>query len=232
MSTVIRWTLPIVAYLCVGTVISALVCYGYLRSSGRLNDETMFRITALLHGIDLEALAKEGAATVEETPPEQPSFARQQEQLMAATLHWDAKKEQLSRLLNDFDLQLKAVSEAMDRYASLRDIVEQYLLEERQKVVDASLSSVRAQLEVMDPKKQAKPLLIKYIAAGDVDTVILLLGSMKERTRREILRTFTNTPADIDLLFQIQDHMLNDNPAKPLIDEKLDELQKLNSQEK
>jgi hypothetical protein len=231
MSSIIRWTLPLVAYLCVGTVVSALLGYGYLRRSGRLNDETMFRITALLHGIDLDSLAKEGKATVEDTPPEEPSFAEMQEQLMSATLHWDAKREQLTRLRNDFDYQLKAVNAAMDRYASLRSIVETYLKSERQKVIDASLSSVREQIEAMEPRKQAKPLLVKYITAGEIETVIMLLGSMKERTRKEILQTFV-TPAEIDMLFQMHDHMLNDNPAKPLIDAQLDELQKLDSQEK
>ena len=79
MNALIRWTFPLIAYLCVGTVISAALGYGYLRHSGKLDDETMFRIMALVHGVDLDELAKEGTPTVEETPPEEPSFAEQQQ---------------------------------------------------------------------------------------------------------------------------------------------------------
>jgi hypothetical protein len=231
MSALIRWTLPLVAYLCVGTVVSAAVGYWYLRSSGRLDDDTLFRITALLHGIDLDALAKEGEATVDETPPEEPSFAQQQEQLQTATLHFDAKQKQLADSLTDFDYQLKRVGEATERYAQLRKVVEDFFEEQRKKLESGDLTSVRAQLEALIPKKQAKPLLIKYIEAGEVEKVILLLGSMKERTRSEILRTF-DTPDDIEMLFQIQNHMLNDNPAMAVINEQLEALKQLKAEEK
>ena len=82
----------------------------------------------------------------------------------------------------------------------------------------------------MDPKKQAKPILIKMIEAGQIDEVILLLGSMKPQIRRDILRTF-NTPEDIEILYQIQSHMLNDDPAKPLIDAQLDSLEQMQAQD-
>src|SRR5262245_64821478 len=120
MSALIRLTLPLVAYLCVGTVITALLGYGYLRHSGALTDETIFRIMALVQGVDLDQIAKEGQKAVETVPAEEPSFAEQQAKVEAATLHFDAKQKQLAQSLSNFDYQLKAVSEATERYKQLQ----------------------------------------------------------------------------------------------------------------
>jgi hypothetical protein len=231
MSALVRWTLPLVAYLCVGTVISAALGYFYLRRSGKLDDETMFRVMALLHGVDLDKIAAEGKAAVAEAPPEEPSFAEQQVHTQATKLLFDAKQKQLDDSLRIFDTEKKLVNEANERYKQLQRVVEDYFLEQLERLSNADLAAVRAQLEALAPKKQAKPILIKYIQAGDIDTVILLLGSMKDRARREILKTF-DTEEDVEMLFQLEQHMLNDNPAKAKIQEQLDALKKLKSQEK
>jgi hypothetical protein len=232
MSTLIRFTLPLVAYLCVGTVITAGLGYGYLRRSGKLNDETMFRIMALVHGLDLNELAEKSEKSVEGTPPEEASFGEQQAHVQATTLRFDAKQKQLADSLVQFEYQVNRVTAARERYDELRTAVETFLTEKEKELTDSDLSGVRAQLEAMDPKKQAKPLLMKYIENGEVDLVVKLLGSMKERSRREILRTFTTPEEDIKVLKQIQEHMLNDNPAKDLIAKKLEELDKLKAEDK
>lgn len=230
MSALIRWTIPIVAYLCVGTVITATLGYFYLRHSGKLDDATMFRVMALLHGVDLDKIAAQGKVAVEETPPEEPSFVEQHSQSQAAKLIFDAKQKQLDDSLSKFDTDLKLVNEATERYKSLQRVVEDYFREQQLRLANSDLASVRAQLEALDPKKQAKPILINYIK-DDIDTAILLLGSMKDRARQAILKTFDSVE-DVALLYQLQQHMLNDNPAKAKIQEQLDELNKLKSQEK
>lgn len=230
MSALIRWTLPLVAYLCVGTVISAAIGYGYLRRSGRLDDDTMFRVMALLQGVDLEALKEEGKKTEGEVPPEEPSFADQQRQVQGASLRFDAKQKQLADSLVDFDYQLRQVSEATQRYAQLRTVVERFLEEQRDKFANEGLAKVREQLEALIPKKQAKPILINMIEDGRVEEVILILGSMKPQIRKEILRTF-DTPTDVEILYRIQTHMLTDDPARPIIDAQLDALKQLKSED-
>jgi hypothetical protein len=231
MSALIRWTLPLVAYLCVGTVISAAIGYGYLRRSGRLDDDTMFRVMALLQGVDLEALKQEGKKTEGEVPAEEQSFAEQQLQVQGAALRFDAKQKQLADSLVDFDYQLRQVSEATQRYAQLRTVVEQFLEDQQEKFANLGLAKVREQLEALIPKKQAKPILISMIEDGRVEEVILLLGSMKPQIRKEILRTF-DTPTDVEILYRIQTHMLTDDPARPIIDAQLDALKQLQSQDR
>ncbi len=231
MRALTRLMLPLVAYLCVGTVISAALGYGYLRHSGKLDDEKMFRIMATLHGLDLDEIAKEGEATVEETPPEEASFASQQGQMQAATLRFDAKQKQLSDSLVQFQYQVDRVTAARERYDELRTAVETFLTQQQEELTNSDLGNVRANLEALIPKKQAKPLLVKYIQEGDVNLVVKLLGSMKERSRREILRTF-DTPEDIVMLHQVFANMLDDNPAKAKISEQLEALQQLKAEDK
>jgi len=230
MSGLIRLALPLVGYVCVATVVSAGIAYGYLRSSGRLDDDTIFRITALVQGVDLDELEKQGQqATAAGTPPEEPSFAEQQQRLQAAALHFDAKEKQLADSLNQFEHQLRQLSEATARYDNLKKSVDSYLNQKRDEVVAEARTKVRTQIEALVPKKQAKPLLTKMIEAGQLDEVILLLNSMKPRNQQEILRTF-DAPEDIDQLYRLQQRMLAGAPAKPFIDAQLEQLKKLNEQ--
>jgi len=231
MGALVRWIFPLVGYLCVATVVSAALGYGYMRHSGTLDDETMFRITALLHGVDLAEIEKAPPAETSEAPPEESSFADQQEALQAATLHFDAKKKQLSDSLNDFDYQLKRLSEATARYSQLKRSVEIYLDDQSKKVSDEARNKVRAQLESLIPKKQAKPILLRMIKDDQVDEVILLLGSMKARNQEMILRTF-DTVDDLDMLYRVQQRMLAGHPAKQFIDDQVKALQQLKQQEK
>ncbi len=231
MSALIRWILPLVGYLCVATVVSAALGYGYLRHSGRLDDETMFRVTALLQGVDLAEIEKAGKATVAETPPEESSFTEQQERVQTATLHFDAKQKQLADSLSQFNSELNRLTEAQARYRDLKVSVELYLTKLEEDVANEALQKVRSQLEGLIAKKQAKPIVIKMIDAGQVDQVILLLNSMKPRNQQEILRTF-DSPEDIDRLYSVQQRMLEGAPAKPYIDAQLEQLKKLNEQNK
>jgi hypothetical protein len=230
MGALIRFTLPLVAYLCVGTVISAILGYGYLRQTGKLNDETVFRITALLHGIDLAKLAEEGHQSEEATPPEEPSFAEQQAQSQAMTLRFEEKQKQLENSLRAFDNERKRIATEQGRYTQLQAQVESYLEEQRKQFENTDLAKVIKDIELLIPQKQAKPILIQYIAAGEVEKVVQILGSMKERARKEILRTFVSEE-EVKMLFQMQQHMLNNNPALAEIDEHLKKFNELKSED-
>ena len=231
MGALVRWTFPLLGYLCVATVVSAALGYGYLRQSGKLNDETMFRITALLHGVDLAEIEKVPTAAASEVPTEETSFSEQQQRLQAATLHFDAKQKQIADSLSDFDYQLKRLSEATSRYSQLKRSVEIYLQEQSSKVSDEARSKVREQIEQLDPKKQAKPILIRMIKDDQVDEVIMLLGTMKARNREMILKKF-DTVDDLDMLYRVQQRMLAGHPAKQFIDDQVKALQQLKQQEK
>jgi hypothetical protein len=146
------------------------------------------------------------------------------------SLHFDAKQKQLAISLVSFDYQLKQLITATDNYARLKREVSEYLDQQGQLVLRVAMQEVRQQLELLSPK-QAKPILISYIADNDMDDVIKLLGNMKPKKREAILKTFT-TEEDIEMLYRIQRKMLAGEPEKPFIDEKLKTLEELKAQEK
>lgn len=229
MSFLLRMLIPLIGYVCVATVVSGALGYGYLRKSGKLSDEKLYRIVALVHDVDLDEIEHAKETVVSETPPEEPSFAEQQQFAQAATIHFDAKRKQLASSLMEFDHQLKRLTDEANRYAMLGDSVEQELKSQREQLLNAQLVEVSKQIESMHPLKQAKPMLVKRIEQGRLDEVILLLNSMKPRNRTAILNTFT-TEQDIDHLYEVQRKMLEGGQAVDFIDERLKELQQLKNQ--
>lgn len=230
MKKLIGMLLALIGYFCVATVISAGLGYGYLRHSGKLDDETMFRVVALVQGVDLDAIDKASQDKATEVPPEEPSFQDQRRQSQQASLAFDAKQKQLSVSLVNFDYHLKQINSATDHYARLRAEVEQYLRQQSDLVLNAKVKEVRDQIASLSPT-QAKPILLKYITDNRVDDVIMLLGSMKPKDRQDILKQF-KTEEDLEMLYRIQRKMLAGDPTKPFIDDKLRELEQLKSQDK
>jgi len=231
MGRLFGFLISLIGYACVATVISAALGYAYLRHAGKLDDETMFRVVALVHGVNLDEIAKAKKQEAPGTPGEEPSFQEQRQRLQTASLQFDAKQKQLADALVIFNYQLKQLNLATENYAKLRAEVKQYLEEQGKLVLSENMQKVRAQLELVDPKKQAKPMLTKYIDDNRIDEVIMLLNSMKPKSQMDILKTF-NAPEDLDRLYRIQRKMLAGEPVKPMIDARLKELEQLEAKQK
>lgn len=229
MSRLLGMLLSLVGYACVATIISAALGYGYLRKSGYLDNEKLFKVVALLQDVDLEEIRKSSHQQGPEVPEEEPSFQQQQRNAQTTLLNFDAKQKQLAVSLVNFDYQLKQLNAAIDNYARLKDDVKNYLDEQGKLVLREAMQDVREQLESLSPK-QSKAILISYIQDNSVDDVIMLLGAMKDKSREKILKTFT-TDQDQEMLYRIQRKMLAGEPVKPFIDAKLQELEQLKSQD-
>jgi len=226
MAGMIRLLFPLVGYLCVASTITAAGGYGYLRYSGILDDEKLFRIVSILHDIDLQEVTDREKADQEEVPPEEMSYEQRQEHLQMATLHLQAKKDDLEKQLNEFQTQFRQLNIANARYQAYKEDVEKYLQQRKKEAQEEGLLAVRKQLQNLAPKRQAKPLLVKMIKDDRADEVITLLNGMPTKKRSDILKTF-DTVEDIDMLYRIQEKMLSGDPVKPFIDEKLKELNQM-----
>ena len=229
MSIIVRFLFPLIGYLCVGTVITGALAYGYLVQTGRLTDETEFRIAALLHGVDLDELHNEVSQQEDEAPDAEPSYDEKQRQLDIVSLHSDAMRKQLESSLTEFDYQLKRLSTESSRYASLKKEVEEFLNQQKNLVETEAMQRVIAQIEGLSAKKQAKPILKQYIDDQRIDQVILILNRMKPTVRRDVLKAF-DAPEDLDQLYLIQRAMLSNDPNKVFIDEKIEALKALKGQ--
>ncbi len=229
MSTMIRFLFPLLGFLCTATVITLAAGVGYLRMNGTLDDEHMLRIVSMLHGVDLEKIAEEHETGAEDVPLEELSYAQQSEQRQVATLHLQAKQDDLDKQLREFQSEFKQISVAYDRYKIFQSEVQEFLKQREEQAVESGLVAVRSQLQNLSAKKQAKPLLVDWIKKGRIDDVILILNGLSNRSRKEIIRTF-DSPDDVDMLRRIYEQMLAGHPEKPFIEEKLKELEQLKKQ--
>jgi len=223
MNAMIRIVFPLIAYLCVGTVITLAGGYGYLRFSDRLDDERMFQILSLIYGIDLDEITKTYEAGQEDVPPEDMSFAQQQEQVQLAILNRQGKQDDLKKLIDEFESKTKELNVASGHFGSFKEQVEIYLKQRKDEAIKSGVVNVRGQLQNLNAKKQAKPLLIKMINEGRMDDVILLLNFMPKRNSTEILRSF-DSEKEIDMIYEIEKRMLLGDPERSFIDSKLQEL--------
>lgn len=230
MSRMLGVLVTLAGYVCAATVISAALGYGYLKKTGKLDDEKLFRIMAIVQDVDLAAIEAANEATEAGVPEEEPSFNEQQRRSHTASLHFDAKQKQLAVSLVNFDYQLKQLNAAIENYAQLKKEVADYLDEQGKLVLREAMQEVGEQMEVIKPK-ESKALLIKYITDNRIDEVIMLLGNMKPRSREAILKTFVSDE-DKEMLYRIQRKMLAGEPVKPFIDEKIEALEQLKAQEK
>ncbi|QDT00049.1 hypothetical protein [Adhaeretor mobilis] len=223
----IRILFPLIGYLSVATVITGVLGYGYLRQTGKLDDERMLQVLAVLHDVDLNAIehAQERPETV--VPEEQMSYEQQQEQLRIATLQFDAKQKELSESLATFDYDFKKLNAATGRYNQLAGEVEAELKRQRESLMTESVRKGREAIEMMIPSKQSKPIIKEMIDEGEIDLVIKILSSMAKRKQQTILQTFVGTDEDIDILYRITQEMLAGGETKQYIDDKLGDLRKL-----
>ena len=231
MAGLIRVLFPLVGYLCTATIITLAVGLGYLRSTEILDDEKMFRIVSILHDVDLEKIAEKHRTGEDDVPVEEPSYDQKFELGQVATLHLQAKQDDLEKQLNIFEAEFRKVSGIMARYNTLTNEVDQYLRQREELAKESGLVAVRNQIENLNAKKQTKPLLKQWINEGRIDEVILLLNGLRDRSRREIIKTF-DAPEDVDMLKRIYEQMLAGHPEKTFIEGKLQELEKLKQQDR
>jgi len=231
MSAIIRILFPAIAYLCVGTVITLAGGFGYLRVTDKLDDERMFQILSLLHGIDLDEIAKTHEEGQGDVPPEGLSYEQQQQRVQLAILNRQGKRDDLKNLIDAFDSQFKKLNAASNHFGSFKEEVQLYLKQRKAEAIESGIVGVRGQLQNLNAKKQAKPLLKKMIDAGRMDDVILLLNYMPKRNRTEILLSF-DSEEEIDMIYEIEKRMLRGDPERSFIDGKFDELKQGRKQDK
>lgn len=230
MAGMIRFLFPAIGFFCTALVLTGVGFFGYLRQSGTINDQKMFEIVALLHDIDLGNKSAAAAPQKADVPPEEMSYEERQKQLQIGEIQLQAKQEDLNSHLREFETRSRQLSTANSQYQNYKLEVEEYLNKIKADAETEGLDAVRNQLQNMDPKKQAKPLLSQMIREDKTLQVIQLLNGMSPSKRSEILKKF-DTADDLTLLAIIQEKMLEGDPVKPFVERQLEELNKLNATE-
>jgi hypothetical protein len=205
----IRLLFALIGYLATATVITLALGLGYLWHTERLSDDKMFRMIALLQGVDLEQIAEAERASEEDVPAEEPSMDEVVGQQQVLDRNFEVKLLALQRGRQEYDhrlQQLKAQSERFDRLA--RDYQDK-LKQQEELTTQENLAKVISDLEQVKPVT-AKNLLMRWIEEGRMSDVITLLERMSENKKGKILKSFS-TDDELDKLHEIHRLMIDAN---------------------
>lgn len=208
----IRLLFSLIGYVATATVITLALGVGYLWKTERLTDDKMFRMIALLQGVDLEQIAAAERATDEEVPAEEPSTDAVVGQQQVLDRNFEVKLLSLQRGRRAYDDSLQQLIIQRDRFDRLAHDWENKLKQQGELTTQGNLAKVVNDLEQVKPAT-AKNLLMQWIDDGRMNDVITLLGRMSENKKGKILKSFS-TPDELEKLHEIHRLMIDGNKSK------------------
>jgi hypothetical protein len=222
--------IALIGYLATATVITVVLGVGYLWRTERLTDDKMFRVVALLQGVDLQQIADAQKKTEEEIPPEEASMDTVVGHQQILDRNYEVKLLELQRGRQEYDHRLQQLKEQSERYDQLARTWQDKLTQQEQLTTQENMAKVVSDLEQVKPST-AKDLLMRWINEDRMNDVITLLGKMSENKKGKILNSFT-TPEELDKLHQIHRLMLDSTASKNDLSKALGELKQLAPQPK
>jgi hypothetical protein len=222
--------IALIGYLATATVITVALGVGYLWRTERLTNDKIFRVIALLQGVDLQQIADAQKKTEEEVPPEEASMDAVVGRQQILDRNYEVKLLELQRGRQEYDHRLQQLKEQSERYDQLARTWQDKLSQQEQLTTQENLAKVVSDLEQVKPAT-AKDLLLRWIGEDRMNDVITLLGKMSENKKGKILNAFT-TPEELDKLHEIHRLMLDNTASKNDLTKALGELKQLGPQAK
>src|SRR5882724_10405792 len=111
--------IAMIGYLATATVITVVLGVGYLWRTERLTDDKMFRVVALLQGVDLQQIADAQKKTEEEIPPEEASMDAVVGHQQILDRNYEVKLLELQRGRQEYDNSYENLKVKIDRYDQL-----------------------------------------------------------------------------------------------------------------
>jgi flagellar motility protein MotE (MotC chaperone) len=223
MGAINRFLLPLIGYLATATVITAALLFFYLWHTEQLTDDKMFRIVALVQGVDLQQLAEEQNKSDEEVPPEEASLDNLAGQQQVLDRNFEVKQLALQRGRNEYDTRLQLLKEQTERYDRLARQHLDRLKQEAELTTQENVTKVVSTLEQVKPAT-AKKLLLQWIDEDRMSDVITLLGRMSENKKGKILNSFS-TDEELAKLHEILNQMIDGTVEKEKLTKAVSELE-------
>lgn len=218
MSSPIRLFFQLIGYTCVATVLAAFVALAYLWQTGRLTDEKVFRVVALLHDIDLQRLEEDLRKQEAEIPPEEDSLDEIQRHRALKTRNFELKSAQLERNVQEFEHLFNQIQEAQRRIDNQAKGFKDLLAAEEAKAVEQGNTEVVSQWELMTPA-QVKDLIMTMRENNEIKDVVMLLRRIDDLKKRKILAQFDiQDEEELEAIYEIQALLREGFPKKGLID--------------
>ena len=178
-------------HLCVATVLSLALGITFLWQSQRLTDEKVFRMVALVHGVDVDGAAEDATSEEAEgeTPGEEPSLAQEEKMRQIALRNFEVKQNALERGRKEFDHIFRQMTNARDQIDSIASELEQRIEEEVNLAQQESINDVVNNLKSLKADK-AKNQLLKILNSGGADP------EAKQAAMDDVIRLLKALPAN------------------------------------
>lgn len=212
MSKLLRWF----GAICVATVITQLILFGYFGSRGTLNTDSVTKIIALVNGIDITGNRLQQILD-RERQVEQPDFNEILESRKLAGLDMDMRIRSMEWLRNENASMLGSLKEETQRFDERRDAFDKRLEEIQEGVQQEGVKQVQRTLQSL-AADQAKDQLLRMYDDERIDDVVNIIQAMPTDKRKDILGEFV-TPEEADKLHEILRRIGDATPTTTLIDQ-------------
>ncbi|WP_425398298.1 hypothetical protein [Aeoliella sp.] len=211
----------IVGYVSTATMIAMAVGLLYLWNVHMLSNEKMFRILALMHDIDIEAIAEEEQVNDLEVPPEETSLEDIAMIREVKLRDYEVKLNALKIGTQEFERSFRDINEGRQRYDQMANELQQRLQQQKQLASQENLAAVVSQLQSIRPA-EAKKLLLQFLEEPDGERdVIILMKKMQPGRLQKILAQF-KTEDELEQYHKLLQLMLDGFPEGPEIDNMLE----------
>lgn len=223
-----RALFSLIGYVSTATLIALAIGLGYLWHARMLTNEKMFRMVALLHDVDLDAIAAEEQVGERTIPPEEVSLEDIAMMREVKLRDHEVKMTALVEGTQEFERAFRDINEGRQRFDRMAQELEDRLRQEKELSSKENLNAVVSMLESIKPM-EAKELLQMYLQNPDGERdVITLMKEMQPSKLQKVLQQFRNE-ADLKDLWKLQQLMLDGFPEGPEIDSMLERVRRLDN---
>lgn len=216
----------VVGYLCVATVLACLLGLGLLWHTGKLTNEKVFQIVAILHDVKLETGTDIPQKIDEEKMiAEEPSLEQLQRNRSLFDRNQEIKSEQLARQIAEFKHMRDLLVSEMERRDKVAQALDSRLAQAEADAINEGNAEIARHFNMMKPQ-QVKQEMMKMIENDEMETVIPLLNTMSDTQMKKVLQQFKTDP-DIATIHALHKLMAAGFPKKEVADQIKKELQEL-----
>ena len=226
---ILKLTPFVFACFCVATVFAQGIGLAILCARGALDEERLFQVLAVVHGVDLEAMGDEAAEAKRSVEEEQAAMEEIIEARARKSLDLDLRESALTKGLSDL-LSLEArLQSDQERYKQLKDSFDDLLAKMDGQKSDNALQEVQRTLEAIQPK-QAKDQILKMLEDEAMNDVVAIMKAMPIDKRKKIAGEF-KTGDEPDKLHDILTQIRLGVPEVTLIRDTRRQLEQFNAAE-
>ena len=188
-----KFIASMIGYICVGTVISAVTVVGYWWMSGKIDNDKVFKVLALMHDVDINPEKTDAQRDKQGDALGTMSYEDIEAARKVKSRVLELKMQSLGKGLGQVAFEREELTKDKERYLLLRGSFEQRLRELQEETETRGHANVRLIWENITPKL-AKEQILKMVEADEMEEVVHILSEMPIGKRAKIVSQFTTEP--------------------------------------